>query len=59
MKVGDQVICEGKKGKIIRFQPKTCDLIVKSESGEIFTFSPFRAQVISHSHSIEEESYYD
>tara|TARA_R110000824_G_scaffold195992_1_gene378951 strand:- start:4718 stop:4861 length:144 start_codon:yes stop_codon:yes gene_type:complete len=45
MKVGDKVICGGKEGKIIRFQPKTRDLIVKDKKGNIYTFSSFRAAI--------------
>lgn len=41
MKIGDHVVCEGKEGKIIRFQPKTRDLIVKDDKGEIHIFSQF------------------
>jgi len=45
MKIGDYVVCEGKEGKIIRFQPKTRDLIVKDGNGEIHTFSQFTTEL--------------
>ena len=45
MKIGDYVTCDGKEGKIIRFQPKTRDLIVKDDKGEIHTFSQFTAEL--------------
>jgi hypothetical protein len=45
MKVGDYVVCEGKEGKIIRFQPKTRDLIVRDDNGEIHTFSQFTTEL--------------
>jgi hypothetical protein len=45
MKIGDYVVCEGKEGKIIRFQPKTRDLIVKDSNGEIHTFSQFTTEL--------------
>jgi len=45
MKIGDYVVCEGKEGKIIRFQPKTRDLIVKDDDGEIHTFSQFTTEL--------------
>ena len=45
MKIGDYVVCQGKEGKIIRFQPKTRDLIVKDSEGNIHTFSQFAAEL--------------
>ncbi len=45
MKIGDYVTCNGKEGKIIRFQPKTRDLIVQDEDGNIHTFSQFAAEL--------------
>lgn len=38
MKVGDLVISGKKEGTIIRFQPKTQDIIVKDEKGEVQVF---------------------
>jgi hypothetical protein len=45
MKVGDKVVCAGKEGEIIRFQPKTRDLIVKDKKGNIYTFSSLRTTI--------------
>ena len=47
MKVGDQVTCGNKEGKIIRFQPKTQDVIVLDENGEVLIFSQLRVEVKS------------
>jgi hypothetical protein len=38
LKTGDVVTVENVTGKIIRFQPKTQDVIVKDDSGKIHTF---------------------
>ena len=45
MKIGDSVVCAGREGRIIRFQPKTRDLIVKDKDREIHTFSSFSTQL--------------
>jgi hypothetical protein len=47
VKVGDQVTCGDKEGKIIRFQPKTQDVIVLDENGEVLIFSQLRVEVKS------------
>ena len=47
MKVGDTVICNGKEGEIVRFQPKTQDLIVKDKEGKIHIFCHFKSEVLN------------
>ena len=44
MKAGDQVTCGNKEGKIIRFQPKTQDVIVQTKDGEVLIFSQLRVE---------------
>ena len=41
MKIGDSVVCGSKEGQIIRFQPKTRDVVVKDSNGKIHIFSSF------------------
>tara|TARA_Y100001963_G_C6669810_1_gene394552 strand:- start:222 stop:371 length:150 start_codon:yes stop_codon:yes gene_type:complete len=45
MKVGDLVISGEKKGIVIRFQPKTQDIIVRDEKGILHTF-PWSSTVV-------------
>ena len=45
MKCGDYVICGDKEGQVIRFQPKTRDLIVKDKDGKIHIFSSFSTRL--------------
>ena len=45
MKIGDSVVCGGREGQIIRFQPKTQDIVVKDSDGKVHIFSSFSTQL--------------
>ena len=47
MKIGDSVVCGGREGQIIRFQPKTQDIVVKDSDGKVHIFSSFSTQLKS------------
>tara|TARA_R110000824_G_scaffold305010_4_gene492794 strand:- start:136 stop:294 length:159 start_codon:yes stop_codon:yes gene_type:complete len=46
MKVGDSVKSGTKEGKIIAFQPKTRDIIVKDDSGIVHIFLASRTSLL-------------
>ena len=45
MKIGDSVVCGNKEGQIIRFQPKTRDVVVKDNEGRVHIFSSFSTRL--------------